>query len=92
MQSYDRTEIMDSLREKASSDPAFRALLLADPAAAVSEVLGVSVPPTVRISVHVESPADIHLVIPALDALSDSDLELVAGGDWAYVSCAQGCE
>ena len=81
--SFDRNEILAVVRERAESDAAFRALLLADPAAAMSDVLGMPVPDTVLISVHEESPTDIHLVIPTVSTLSDEDLDLVAGGvDW----------
>jgi hypothetical protein len=81
---FDRNEILAAVRERAESDAAFRALLLADPAAAMSDVLGMPIPSGVRISVHEESPTDIHLVIPAVNNLDDADLELVAGGtDWS---------
>lgn len=77
-----RDEIVSSIRERAATDPAFRAQLLAEPTAAVSEVVGVPVPSSVRITVHEESPTDVHLVIPAAAALPDEDLELVSGGVW----------
>ena len=92
MKPVDRGEVNATIVRRAASDPSFRALVIDDPSAAVSEVIGIPIPPAVRISVHEESPTDIHLVVPAPDRLADSDLELVAGGDWAYVSCAQGCE
>jgi hypothetical protein len=92
MKSFDRGEVLASIHERAASDPNFRALLLSDPSAAVSEVLGMPVPAAVRFTVHEESPTDIHLVIPAAVDLADADLELVSGGEWAYVSCASGCE
>jgi hypothetical protein len=38
------------------------------------------IPESVRITIHEESPADIHLVIASDSALSESDLELVSGG------------
>ena len=80
MKSFDRNEILAAVRERAESDAAFRALLLADPAAAMSDVLGMPVPDAVIITVHEESPTDIHLVIPAVSTLSEADLDLVAGG------------
>ena len=83
MKSFDRNEILAAVRERAESDAAFRALLLANPAAAMSDVLGMPVPDAVSITVHEESPTDIHLVIPALNTLSEEDLETVSGGiDW----------
>ena len=84
MQSFDRDLINATVSERAGTDPEFRAQLLANPAAAMSELLGMPVPDGVRITVHEESPADIHLVIAAESTLSDSDLELVSGGtDWS---------
>ena len=91
MKSFDRDEINASIRDRAASDPDFRSQLLADPSAAVSEVLGMTLPTAVRISVHEESPADIHLVIPAATHLSDQDLDLVAGGDWSFPNITPTC-
>jgi hypothetical protein len=84
MQYFDRDEIAVQIRERAESDPEFRAQLLADPSAAVSALLGMPIPAHVAITVHEELPTDIHLVIPGTSALSDRDLDLVAGGqDWS---------
>jgi len=80
MKSFDRAEILGTVRDRAASDPAFRSQLLADPAAAMSDVLGMPVPDAVSITVYEESPTDIHLVIPAVSTLSEADLDLVAGG------------
>ena len=93
MTSFDRGEILATVRERADSDPAFRALLLAQPSVAMSEIIGVPVPDSVRLSVHEESPTDIHLVIPAAGHLDHDDLELVSGaGGWVWAACASGCE
>ena len=91
MGSLDRDEINASIRSRAESDPEFRSRLLADPTAAVSELLGMTVPAAVRINVHEESPSDIHLVIPAAAHLSDQDLDLVVGGDWTYPNVTPTC-
>jgi hypothetical protein len=98
MKQFDRDEISATVRDRAESDAAFRAQLLADPSAAMAELIGMPVPQGVRITVHEESPADIHLVIAAESALNDSDLELVAGGiDWSVTrppvnSCDFSCD
>ena len=84
MATFDRDEINASVSERADSDSGFREQLLADPSAAMAELLGMPVPDSVHITVHEESPTDIHLVIPALNTLSEEDLETVSGGiDWA---------
>ena len=46
------TELREHLIEKATTDEAFRARLLADPNAAIQEELGVTVPPGFTIKVH----------------------------------------
>ena len=93
MKSLDRNEVLAAVRERVESDVAFRALLLSDPSAAMSDLLGMPVPDAVSITVHEESPTDIHLVIPAVNNLDDADLELVSGsGSWVWASCASGCE
>ena len=84
MQSFDRDVATRQIRERADSDSEFRAQLLEDPSAAVSALLGVPIPAHVAITVHEESPTDIHLVIPGKSALDDEDLALVAGvQDWS---------
>jgi hypothetical protein len=46
----------------------------------LSEVVGFDIPDSVQVVLHEESLTQIHLTIPASPALSDADLELVAGG------------
>ena len=98
MASFDRDKTNEMVTERADSDAAFRALLLADPSAAMAELIGMPVPDAVRITVHEESPTDIHLVIPAANDLTEQDLELVSGGiDWSVTrppvnSCDFSCD
>jgi hypothetical protein len=54
--------------------------LLADPRPVLSDLVGFDIPETVQVVLHEESLTQIHLTIPSIDALSDADLELVAGG------------
>ena len=78
-----RAEIEAMVREQLAGNPAFRSRLLADPRAALSDLLGVAIPESVVIEVHEESLAHFHLVIPndeAVRDISDDELELVAGG------------
>lgn len=78
--SIDRTNVNQAIDDRIAADPAFRAELQANPHAALAALTGMNIPDSVRITVHEESPADIHLVIAADSALNDSDLELVSGG------------
>lgn len=77
-----RSAIETRVREDAAGDPAFRAALIADAAAAVSERYGLDVPSGTRIRVIEEAADEVVLVLPALRGteLSELELELVAGG------------
>lgn len=76
----DRMNINQAIDDRIAADPAFRGELQADPRAALAALTGMNIPEGVRITVHEESPADIHLVIAADSTLNDADLELVSGG------------
>ena len=76
----DRTNVNQAIDDRIAADPAFRAELQANPHAALAALAGMNIPESVRITVHEESPADIHLVIAAESTLNDSDLELISGG------------
>lgn len=87
-----RHEIETQLIEKAAADPAFRRRLLADPKAAVADLLGVPMPPGMTITVLEEQPGRHYLVLPPappdLDALPLDDLELaVVGGGRTLRPC-----
>jgi len=77
-----RSEVEAIIAERIAADPAFRDTLLADPRAVLSEVVGFDIPESVQVVLHEESLTQIHLTIPASEALSDDDLELVAGAGW----------
>jgi hypothetical protein len=75
-----RPEVEAIIAERIAADPAFRDILLADPRTVLSEVIGFDIPDTVKVVLHEESLTQIHLTIPSTEALSEADLELVAGG------------
>ena len=66
---------------KAAEDADFRAKLLSDPKAAISEELGVTIPASMSVEVHEESTATAHLILPPTSRLNEGDLRAVAGGD-----------
>ena len=83
-------EVEAMIAERIAADPAFRDTLLADPRGVISEVVGFDIPDTVQVVLHEESLTQIHLTIPAAEALSDADLELVSGGNlWGDGACAR---
>jgi hypothetical protein len=81
-----RSKFSAMVTRKAWEDEAFRQRLLADPKAAIAELLGEKLPDGLQVTVHEENAGALHFVIPARPAarspedLSDADLQLVAGG------------
>lgn len=68
---------------KALTDAAFKKELLANPNAAIEKAVGFKLPAGVKIKVVEDSASAVHLVLPAAPAkgaLSDKELEGVAGG------------
>ncbi|MDQ1249361.1 MAG: hypothetical protein QG597_3736 [Actinomycetota bacterium] len=89
-----RAELDAMLRDRLASDPDFRAVVLADPRAAISALVGIDIPDMVTVSVHEESLTDIHVVLPAPahseGEIAEDDLELVAGGVCWTNDCTPG--
>ena len=89
-----RAELDALIHNRLADDPGFRDALLANPRAAVSEMVGIPLPEIVAVDVHEESLTHVHLVIPAQTSageISDKDLELVAGGGICWVDgCTPG--
>jgi hypothetical protein len=50
----------------------------------------VDIPESVQVVLHEESLTQIHMTIPASDALTDDDLEFVAGGEYKPWGCGYG--
>ncbi|MFM7599306.1 MAG: NHLP leader peptide family RiPP precursor [Actinomycetota bacterium] len=86
-----RSEVEAMIAERIAADPGFRDTLLANPRAVLSEVVGFNIPDTVQIVLHEESLTQIHLTLPAADALTDTDLELVDGGSGHSAMTGCGC-
>jgi len=77
-----RENIENQIREDAAADAAFRAALIADPAAALSERYGAAIPSGISLRVLEESSDEVILVLPSADLatqLSESDLDVAAG-------------
>lgn len=85
-QTQSRAEVEARIITQAERDPAFRQWLLQEPKAAVADLMGITLPPGMSITVLEEQPGQHYLVLPAalpaVDALPLDDLELalVGGG------------
>ena len=65
---------------KADEDNDFRALLIADPKAAISAETGQTIPDGFDVVVHEDSATTAHLVLPPSSALTEAEMETIAGG------------
>ena len=74
------TELKTKILSKAAEDGEFRTWLIADPKAAISAETGVTVPEGFHVAVHEDSRTTAHLVLPPSPALTEAELEMVAGG------------
>ncbi len=78
-----RRHVEKALLERAATDAQFRALLKANPHAAIREAFGSDPVPSLKITVIEEGAGEAVLVLPravADDELSDDILDLASGG------------
>ena len=80
--------IQEQVMTRAVKDPAFRQALLLNPHATLAQEYNIHIPEQVTIRIIEDTPDTISLVLPpqpqeaSVQALSDADLEAVAGGMW----------
>ena len=74
------TEMKDRILTRAAEDGEFRSRLIADPKAAISAEIGTTIPEGFDIVVHEDGATTTHLVLPPSPALTEAELETVAGG------------
>ena len=74
------TELKDRILGRADEDSDFRALLIADPKAAIASEVGKVVPDGFDIVVHEDSATAAHLVLPPSPELTEAELAMAGGG------------
>jgi hypothetical protein len=74
------TELKTRILSRANEDGDFRALLIADPRAAISSETGANIPEGFEVVVHEDGPTTAHLVLPASPKLTEAELEKATGG------------
>ena len=89
-----RAEMESRIVQRSIEDDAFRQKLIEDPKGAVEQELGSQLPEGVRVEAVEETADTIYLVLPSTPmasgeggALSDQELESVAGGSWFDKTC-----
>ncbi len=74
------SELREQLVARATEDEEFRVRMLDDPKGAIKEELGLVIPDGFTVEVHEDTTDTGHLVLPPSSALSEADLEMMAGG------------
>lgn len=73
-------QMRTSVEDKAATDADFRAKLIEDPAGAIGQELGVTLPRRLKVEVHEETADVAHLVLPPASRLSEAEMRQAAGG------------
>ncbi len=77
-----RQEFEAKIINRATTDSAFRALLLEDPLGAIKTISDTPPPPNLEIFVHEERATTIHLVLPDNGRLAEEDLTFAGAGEF----------
>ena len=89
--SLTRGEIQDLLSKFAKTTPSYRAALLKNPKAVVEGQLGSKLPDSIQVKAVEETADTMYVIVPFVPAsgaeLSDSALEMVAGGKGDTYDC-----
>jgi hypothetical protein len=84
MANITRGQVWDVVVKQATENPKYRAALLKDPRALMSQQLGSQIPSSVNVKVLEEDANTYYVILPHAPKtgaeLADSDLEKVAGG------------
>jgi hypothetical protein len=89
--SMTRGEVQDLLTKFAKNTPSYRAALLKNPKAVLEGQLGTKIPDSITVKAVEETADTMYVVVPYVPAsgaeLSDSALEMVAGGKGDTYDC-----
>ena len=73
-------EMLAQVVEKSAVDADFREQLLADPKAAISSELGITIPDSMNIIIHESDMQTVHLALPPDPNITEEQLEAVSAG------------
>ena len=73
-------EMLQQIVEKSSLDAEFRQQLVADPKAAISQELGITIPESMTIKVHESDMQTVHLALPPDSNITEEQLEAISAG------------
>ncbi|MDE2975652.1 MAG: NHLP leader peptide family RiPP precursor [Gemmatimonadota bacterium] len=73
-------EMLARIVEKSSVDAEFRQRVLADPKAAISGELGITIPDSMDIRVHESDMQTVHLALPPDPHITEEQMEAISAG------------
>ncbi len=73
-------QMLQHLVEKSALDEEFRHQLLADPKAAISAELDITIPESMTIQVHQSDMQTVHLALPPDPHITEEQLEAISAG------------
>ena len=73
-------EMLAHVVEKSAVDADFREQLLADPKAAISSELGITIPDSMNIRVHESDMQTVHLALPPDSNITEEQMEAISAG------------
>ena len=73
-------EMLQQVVDRSAVDPDFRQQLLADPKAAISKELEITIPDSMAIEVHESDMQTVHLALPPDPNITEEQLEAISAG------------
>ena len=73
-------EMLARIVEKSTVDAEFRQQVLADPKAAITRELGITIPDSMDIRVHESDMQTVHLALPPDPHITEEQMEAISAG------------